>query len=105
LNRRAQRDSSNKYQFACSKWNANQAIFVAGQFHLGGSFPSLIGPNAGWFSSIDVTSRVFNWRDHLDLLANGGALVMNYTSLRPGVSAKMTFFSSAGRPHVQPDRP
>jgi alcohol dehydrogenase (cytochrome c) len=65
----------------CGKWSANtEAKFVAGQFYLGGPFPSLVGPNTGWFSAIDVGTGVFDWRHHLDLPANGGALVMNYSS-------------------------
>lgn len=63
----------------CGKWSAkNKAEFVAGQFYLGGSFPSLVGPNSGWFTSIDVGSGIPAWRDHLKLPANGGALVMTY---------------------------
>ena len=31
----------------------------------------------GWFSAVDVSSGVFNWRHHLGLPANGGALVMD----------------------------
>ncbi|MGE5158589.1 MAG: pyrroloquinoline quinone-dependent dehydrogenase [Gemmatimonas sp.] len=67
----------------CGKWSANkEAEFVAGQFYLGGAFPGLVGPNTGWFSSIDVATGIFNWRHHFNLPANGGALVMNYTSSR-----------------------
>lgn len=67
----------------CGSWTANkQATFVAGQFYLGGGFPKLVGPNSGWFSAIDVATGLFNWRHHLDLPANGGALVMNYQSSR-----------------------
>ncbi|HZD91298.1 MAG TPA: hypothetical protein VE224_14445, partial [Pseudolabrys sp.] len=62
----------------CGKWSAkNKAEYIAGQFYLGGAFPSLTGPNTGWFSAIDVDSGVFNWRHHLGLPANGGALVMD----------------------------
>jgi alcohol dehydrogenase (cytochrome c) len=64
----------------CAKWSANrQAEFVAGQFYLGGAQPTLVGPNSGWFSAIDVATGTFKWRNYLDLPANGGALVMNYT--------------------------
>ena len=60
------------------KWSAkNKAEYIAGQFYLGGAFPSLTGPNSGWFSAVDVASGVFNWRHHLGLPANGGALVMD----------------------------
>jgi alcohol dehydrogenase (cytochrome c) len=64
----------------CAKWSAaKHAEFIAGQFYLGGSEPTLVGPNSGWFNAINVSTGVFNWRNHLDLPANGGALVMNYT--------------------------
>lgn len=77
----------------CGKWGANkEAVFVAGQFYLGGPFPTLAGPNSGWFSSIDVATGLFNWRHHLDLPANGGALVMNYTeSRRPQEKESIVF--------------
>ena len=65
----------------CAKWSATKhAQFVGGQFYLGGSEPTLVGPSSGWFNAIDVSTGVFNWRNHLDLPANGGALVMNYTA-------------------------
>jgi glucose dehydrogenase len=38
----------------------------------------LVGPSSGWFSAIDVSTGIFNWRKYLDLPANGGALVMDY---------------------------
>ena len=63
----------------CGKWSArDKAEYVAGQFYLGGSFPSLEGPNSGSFNAIDVGTGVPAWRKHLDLPANGGALVMDY---------------------------
>jgi alcohol dehydrogenase (cytochrome c) len=65
----------------CAKWSATKhAQFVGGQFYLGGSEPTLVGPSSGWLNAIDVSTGVFNWRNHLDLPANGGALVMNYTA-------------------------
>jgi alcohol dehydrogenase (cytochrome c) len=77
----------------CGKWSANtEAKFVAGQFYLGGSFPSLVGPNTGWFSAIDVGTGVLDWRHHLDLPANGGALVMNYgSSKNPAPQESLVF--------------
>jgi alcohol dehydrogenase (cytochrome c) len=67
----------------CAKWSAaKRAEFVAGQFYLGGSEPTLVGPNSGWFNAINVSTGIFNWRNHLDLPANGGALVMSYTPSR-----------------------
>ena len=78
----------------CGQWSANkQATLVAGQFYLGGSFPKLVGPNTGWFSAIDVGTGVFKWRHHLDLPANGGALVMNYKSARRPQAQESIVFS------------
>jgi alcohol dehydrogenase (cytochrome c) len=65
----------------CGRWTAkNKAEYIAGQFYLGGGFPSLTGPNSGWFSAVNVATGVFNWRHHLGLPANGGALVMDSPS-------------------------
>ncbi|MBL27831.1 MAG: pyrrolo-quinoline quinone [Rhodospirillaceae bacterium] len=65
----------------CGKWTGYEsAEYVAGQFYLGGDFPSLVGPNSGWINAVDVGTGVFSWRDHLGLPANGGALVMDYGS-------------------------
>ena len=76
----------------CAKWSANkEAEFVPGQFYLGGSEPELVGPNSGWFNAIDVSSGIFNWRNHLDLPANGGALVMNYKAPHPEDNASIVF--------------
>jgi alcohol dehydrogenase (cytochrome c) len=64
----------------CAKWSAaKHAQFIAGQFYLGGTEPTLVGPNSGWFNALDVSTGIFSWRDYLDLPANGGALVMNHT--------------------------
>ncbi|MEX6507010.1 pyrroloquinoline quinone-dependent dehydrogenase [Jiella sp. M17.18] len=69
----------------CGKWTAAQkAQLIAGQFYLGGSFPSLVGPNSGWFNAIDVGNGIAAWRHHLDLPANGGALVMDYNGSAKG---------------------
>ena len=76
----------------CAKWSANkEAEFIPGQFYLGGSEPELVGPNSGWFNAIDVSSGIFNWRNHLDLPANGGALVMNYKAPHPEDNASIVF--------------
>jgi hypothetical protein len=42
-----------------------------------------VGPSSGWFNAIDVSTGIFNWRRHLDLPANGGALVMDYQPSQP----------------------
>ena len=77
----------------CGKWSAhNEAQYIAGQFYLGGAFPSLEGPNSGWFSAVDVNSGLFKWREHLNLPSNGGALVMNYdTGGKPMADETMVF--------------
>lgn len=78
----------------CGKWSASQkADYIAGQFYLGGAFPSLVGPNSGWFNAIDVGTGVFKWRDRLDLPANGSALVMNYTAGREPTAKETIVFT------------
>jgi alcohol dehydrogenase (cytochrome c) len=76
----------------CGKWSADkEAKFVPGQFYLGGSQPESVGPNSGWFSAINASTGIFNWRNHLDLPANGGALVMNYEAPDPDDNASVVF--------------
>lgn len=78
----------------CGKWSAEkEATLINGQFFLGGAFPSLVGPNSGTFTAIDVETGVPAWRQHLDLPANGGALVMNYTSSRESPERKSVVFT------------
>jgi alcohol dehydrogenase (cytochrome c) len=68
----------------CAKWSAAEhAQFIAGKFYLGVSEPTLVGPSSGWFNAIDVSTSIFNWRRHLGLPANGGALVMDYQPSQP----------------------
>ena len=63
-------------QNECGFWTANKdAVYIAGQFYLGGAFPKLVGPNTGQMNAIDVSTGVFNWRHHFDLPNYGGALV------------------------------
>lgn len=60
----------------CGMWKANdRAVYIAGQFYLGGSFPKLVGPNTGWFNAIDVDTGTFNWRHRYEHPNNGSALV------------------------------
>ncbi len=60
----------------CGLWKSTkQAVYIAGQFYLGGAFASYVGPNSGEFNAISVDSGVFNWRHHYDLPMAGGALV------------------------------
>ena len=59
----------------CGLWKSTQqAVYIAGQFYLGGIFPTFVGPNTGEMNAIDVSTGVFNWRHHFDLPAAGGAL-------------------------------
>ncbi len=62
-------------QNECGFWTATKdAVYIAGQFYLGGNFPKLVGPNTGQMNAIDVDSGTFNWRHHFDLPNYGGAL-------------------------------
>jgi alcohol dehydrogenase (cytochrome c) len=62
-------------QNECGFWTATKdAVYVAGQFYLGGAFPKLVGPNTGQMNAIDVSSGTFNWRHHFNLPNYGGAL-------------------------------
>ncbi len=59
----------------CGFWKSTQqAVYISGQFFLGGIFPTFVGPNTGEMNAIDVSTGVFAWRHHFDLPAAGGAL-------------------------------
>ena len=61
----------------CGFWRSTQqAMYINGQFYLGGVFPTFVGPNTGDFNAVDISTGVFNWRHHYDLPAAGGALVL-----------------------------
>jgi alcohol dehydrogenase (cytochrome c) len=61
----------------CGFWKSTQqAVYISGQFYLGGIFPTFVGPNTGDMNAISIDSGVFNWRHHMDLPAVGGALVL-----------------------------
>jgi len=78
----------------CGQWSANEkAEYVPGQFYLGGKFPTLVGPNTGNISAINVDTGVFNWQQHLDLPANGGALVMDYSGSQSPSEKQSIVFS------------
>lgn len=63
-------------QNECGLWTATKdVVYIAGQFYLGGGFPSLVGPNTGQMNAIDVSTGVFSWRHHFNLPNYGGALV------------------------------
>jgi alcohol dehydrogenase (cytochrome c) len=63
-------------QNQCGFWTASkEAVYIAGQFYIGGAFPKLVGPNTGQMNAIDVSTGVFNWRHHFNLPNYGGALV------------------------------
>lgn len=60
----------------CGFWKSTQeAVYISGQFFLGGVFPTFVGPNTGTMNAVDVSTGVFDWRHHFDLPAAGGALV------------------------------
>ncbi len=63
-------------QNECGTWTASkEAVYIAGQFYIGGTFPQLLGPNTGQMNAIDVDHGIFNWRHHFNLPNYGGALV------------------------------
>jgi alcohol dehydrogenase (cytochrome c) len=63
-------------QNECGFWKSTkEAVYLAGQFYIGGVFPNLVGPNTGQMNAIDVSTGVFNWRHHFNLPNYGGALV------------------------------
>jgi len=60
----------------CGFWKSTQqAMYISGQFYLGGVFPTFVGPNTGDMNAINIDTGVFNWRQHYGLPAVGGALV------------------------------
>ncbi len=62
----------------CGTWKSNgTASYVAGQFYLGGAFPSLYGPSTGYMNAIDIGTGKFMWRKHLAFPQIGGALSMS----------------------------
>jgi alcohol dehydrogenase (cytochrome c) len=63
-------------QNECGQWKATKdAVYIAGQFYIGGTFPKLVGPNTGQMNAINADTGVFDWRHHFDLPNYGGALV------------------------------
>ncbi|MGH7160085.1 MAG: PQQ-binding-like beta-propeller repeat protein, partial [Acetobacteraceae bacterium] len=59
----------------CGFWKATKdAVYIAGAFYLGGSFPTLVGPDTGQMNAINVSNGVFSWRHHFNLPNYGGAL-------------------------------
>ena len=60
----------------CGLWKSlEQAIYIGGQFYLGGTFPALIGPATGQLNAIDVSTGVFTWRHDYDMPSIAGVLV------------------------------
>lgn len=60
----------------CGLWKSTkQAVYIAGNFYLGGLFPKFVGPNTGTLSAIDVSTGVPEWQHHMNLPMAGGALV------------------------------
>jgi alcohol dehydrogenase (cytochrome c) len=59
----------------CGFWHATKSVvYIAGQFYLGGAFPTFVGPNTGQMNAIDINTGVFAWRWHDHLPMAGGAL-------------------------------
>ncbi len=62
----------------CGLWKSNgTAAYVAGQFYLGGAFPTLYGPSTGYMNAIDIGTGKFMWRKHLAFPQIGGALSLS----------------------------
>lgn len=59
----------------CGFWKSTKkVVYIAGQFFLGGAFPTFVGPNTGQLNAIDVNTGVFAWRHPEKLPMAGGAL-------------------------------
>jgi alcohol dehydrogenase (cytochrome c) len=64
---------------SCGLWKGfSKAVYVAGQFYLGGGIPSPVGPTWGWFNAINMNTGVFAWRHYFEEPENGGALVLSH---------------------------
>jgi len=62
----------------CGVWKSQgTATYVAGQFYLGGAFPTLSGPSTGYMQAVDIGTGKFMWRKHLAFPQIGGALSMS----------------------------
>ena len=62
----------------CGIWTSpGTAVYVAGQFFIGGAFPKLYGPSTGWMNAIDMSTGKFAWRKHLSFPQIGGALSLS----------------------------
>lgn len=59
----------------CGFWKSTKkVVYIAGQFFLGGAFPTFAGPNTGQLNAIDINDGVFAWRHPEKLPMAGGAL-------------------------------
>ena len=98
----------------CGLWKSTQqAVYIAGQFYLGGVFPTYVGPNTGTFNAVNVDTGVFNWRKNYDLPAAGGALVTKTGLVFTGEldggfdaydtkTGKLVWHSETGSPIIAP---
>ena len=60
----------------CGRWKSlEQAVYIAGQFYLGGGFPDLVGPSTGQLNAVDVSTGVFAWRHNYDMPSIAGVLI------------------------------
>ena len=62
----------------CGIWTSpGTAVYLAGQFYLGGAFPKLYGPSTGYMSAVDIGTGKFMWRKHLAFPQIGGSLSLS----------------------------
>jgi alcohol dehydrogenase (cytochrome c) len=62
----------------CGLWKSpGTAAYIAGQFYLGGAFPTQYGPSTGYMNAIDIGNGTFAWRKHLSYPQIGGALALS----------------------------
>lgn len=54
--------------------STKNVVYIAGQFYLGGAFPTFVGQQTGQMNAINLDTGVFAWRDHSPLPMAGGAL-------------------------------
>ncbi len=60
----------------CGRWKSfEKAVYISGQFYLGGGFPALVGPSTGQLNAIDVSTGVFAWRHNYNMPSIAGVLI------------------------------
>ncbi|HQT84077.1 MAG: pyrrolo-quinoline quinone [Acidiphilium sp. 37-64-53] len=98
----------------CGFWKSTKSVvYIAGQFYLGGAFPTFVGQNTGQLNAIDVSNGVFAWRKPEKLPMAGGALSTStglvFTGMENGdfaafdaTSAKKLWSYDTGSPIIAP---